>query len=300
LAKISKERIGQYLKTALQILEEHGDQLPSKEVLRQLESQLDLTEYEKDRYEKTGYVRWESILQFYSIDVTKAGWLRKNNGVWYLTPEGKAELKLPPLKFIETATEKYKQWKALSKVEPDEIVTENNGSLDSTDEIPETIILYGQALGDARQELKRFVLAKNPYEFQDLVAALLRGMGYHTPFTAPPGKDGGLDITAYKDPFGAEAPRIRVQVKHREQKATNQEVNQLIGILHEGDIGLFVSSSGFTSEAMTVFRTSHKHVEKMDLDYFLLLWERYYVKMSDEDKRLMPLKQVYFLAPSEE
>ena len=40
---------------------------------------------------------------------------------------------------------------------------------------------------------------KNPYEFQDLVAALLRAMGYYTPFIAPKGKDGGVDIIAYRD-----------------------------------------------------------------------------------------------------
>ena len=42
-----------------------------------------------------------------------------------------------------------------------------------------------------------------PYQFQDLVAALLRAMGYHVAWVAPPGKDGGTDIVAYTDPLGA-------------------------------------------------------------------------------------------------
>ncbi len=35
-----------------------------------------------------------------------------------------------------------------------------------------------------------------------MVAALLRAMGYYTPFISPRGKDGGVDILAYQDPIG--------------------------------------------------------------------------------------------------
>ncbi len=52
-------------------------------------------------------------------------------------------------------------------------------------------------------------------------------MGYHVPFIAPPGRDGGVDAIAYKDPLGTVAPRIKVQVKHKEQKATVREVREL-------------------------------------------------------------------------
>ncbi len=79
MAKIEKERSGVYLQTALQILNENGVQLPSREVIRQIEKRLDLSDYEMARFEKTGYVRWESILHFYSIDLTKAGWHKNNH-----------------------------------------------------------------------------------------------------------------------------------------------------------------------------------------------------------------------------
>lgn len=48
---------------------------------------IELTAWEQERYEKTGYIRWQSILHFYTIDCTKAGYLRKQKGVWYLTEE---------------------------------------------------------------------------------------------------------------------------------------------------------------------------------------------------------------------
>ena len=52
-------------------------------------------------------------------------------------------------------------------------------------------------------------------------------MGYHVPFVAPPGRDGGVDVIAYKDPLGTVAPRIKAQIKHREEKVTVREVREL-------------------------------------------------------------------------
>jgi restriction system protein len=148
--------------------------------------------------------------------------------------------------------------------------------------------------------LENYIDVKNPYEFQDLVAALLRGMGYYTPFVAPKGKDGGVDVMAYRDPLGTESPRIQVQIKHRDTPATVQEIRQLMGLLQkQGDVGIFVSSGGFTPDARSTARTSHIHVELIDLTRFIGLWKEFYEKLSDEDKSLMPLRPVYFLATQE-
>jgi restriction system protein len=58
----------------------------------------------------------------------------------------------------------------------------------------------------------------NPFDFQQLVADLLRAMGYHVSWVSPPGKDGGVDIIAYTDPLGTKLPRIKVQVRRVGQK----------------------------------------------------------------------------------
>jgi restriction system protein len=125
-------------------------------------------------------------------------------------------------------------------------------------------------------------------------------MGYYTPFVAPQGKDGGLDIIAYRDPLGSSAPRLKVQVKHRDQKVTVKEVRELISLLtKDGDAGLIVSSGGFTSEAEADIRRSSRHVEKIDLSDFILMWDDHYDKMEEQDRRLMPLRRIAFLAPTE-
>ena len=49
------------------------------------------------------------------------------------------------------------------------------------------------------------------YDFQKLVADLLKAIGYHVSWIAPPGKDGGVDILAYTDALGTQGPRIKVQ-----------------------------------------------------------------------------------------
>lgn len=74
-------------------------------------------------------------------------------------------------------------------------------------------------------------------------------------------------MIAYRDPLGTVSPRIKVQIKHRDSSATVQEVRQLMGLLQkDGDVGMLVSSGGFTPDAKTTARGSHVHVELIDLD----------------------------------
>lgn len=124
-------------------------------------------------------------------------------------------------------------------------------------------------------------------------------MSYTTPFVAPTGPDGGTDILAYPDPIGAKTPHIRVQVKHRQsQKATREKIAALRGIIRgDREIGLFVSSGGFTSEATREARSGGVHIELMDLAKFLKQWLTFYERVPEEDKSLLRLRRVYFLSP---
>lgn len=125
-------------------------------------------------------------------------------------------------------------------------------------------------------------------------------MGYYTPFVAPKGKDGGIDVIAYRDPLGTVSPRIKVQIKHRpDMPASVQEIRQLMGLLQkDGDVGIVVSSGGFSADAKVTARGAHVHVELIDLDRFIALWQDFYPKLTDEDKSLLPLMPLYFYSPS--
>ncbi len=278
-----------------EILRESDGNLPSKEVMNQIPDKVTLTDWEKDRYEKTGYIRWQSILHFYTIDCSKAGYLRKQKGVWYLTQEGENAMKMGAVELLKTASKKYRKWDKIRK-------SENEATPE--EEIPEEKIQKAtieQLEENAIDGIKEYLKDRNPYELQDLVAAILRAMGYYTPFISPKGKDGGIDVIAFQDPLGANAPRIKVQVKHRPDTAIPvDEIRSLLGLLNkDGDIGLFVTSGRFTSDAERFARDSHIHVKLIDGDTFISLWKDFYSKLSDEEKNLLPLQPIYFLGTNE-
>jgi len=277
----------------LQVLKEKGGEMRGSQVIEEVEKRVPLSEWEKQRYEKSGHIRWRSILHFYSIDLIKAGFLIKKKGVWFLTPEGESALKLGETGLLDTAQKKYREWRAKNPkpdVSPPEIAAIDEPEKQdevAADEIEDSVY----------EQIEKFLDKKTPYEFQDLAAALLRGMGYFTPFVAPTGKDGGVDILAYRDPLGTTSPRIKVQVKHRESSATVQEVRQLMGLLQkDGDVGIFISSGGFTPDAKVTARNANVHVELVDLQRFVSLWQEFFQKLSDEDKTKLPLRPIYLLA----
>lgn len=68
----------------------------------------------------------------------------------------------------------------------------------------------------------------------------------------------------------------------------------------EGDVGLIVSSGGFTSEAEREVQSSLKHIELMDMDRLIRLWERHYDHVREAGKVLLHLSKLYFLAPTAE
>ena len=291
----SRELASRVIFAALQILKEKGGEAPGREVVAEVEKRVQLDDWAKAIYEKSGYVRWQSMLHFFSIDCIKAGYLVKKKGVWYITPEGEAALPLGDVGLLNTATTAYRKWRGdnQSPVSQDE-----EAETEKSQQEQEATVHEIEQI--AIEGLKKQVGLKNPYEFQDLAAALLRGMGYYTPFVAPHGKDGGVDIIAYRDPLGTVSPRIKVQIKHRQNTpATVQEVRQLMGLLQkEGDVGIFVSSGGFTAEAKSTARGSHIHVELIDLDRFISLWQEFYPKLTDEDKAFLQLIPIFFYAPS--
>lgn len=286
---------------ALKILKESGGQLPGKEVIEKIRERLTFNDWEKEIYEKTGYVRWESILHFFTIDCLKAGYLRKAKGIWYITEEGEKALKLGPVKLLATATELYYVWKGENIKKKSKEETEESES-----DIDDKATQFQRANLDQLEEqgitgLKEYIYQKNPYEFQDMVAALLRAMKYHTPFISPKGRDGGLDIVAYSDPLGATEPRIKVQVKHKPQSPIPvSDIRSLMGLLNKtGDIGLFVTSGTFSNEALRSARDSQTHVRLLDVNDFIQLWKEFYINMSDEVKNLLPLQPIYFLGTNE-
>ena len=272
-----------------------GGSMPAKELYPFVNENVELTDWEKEPAGKMQYIRWTNSFQFYSIDYQKAGFIVKKSGNWYLTPEGEAALKKTPEEVMNIANDAYHAWKKARDIEdnPDEEPTDNTAESDNSMKLE-------QLESDAREGIKAFIASKDPYEFQDMVAALLRAMEYHTPFIAPKGKDGGIDIIAYLDPLGAKTPRIKVQVKHKPETAIGaSEVRALSGVLKAGDIALFVTSGTYSADARNAASGNDKFIRLIDGNDFIEMWQEYYDKMSDDDKNMLPLKRIAFLGSNE-
>lgn len=281
---------------ALTILKKNGGTMPIRLLMQEIEKTVELSAWEKEVLENTGNIRWQSNMHFTSVDYVRAGFLIKKKGYWTITPEGEEAMKLGAEKLRDEAWQRYKAWYRGSKqdaeVKPIEIPEEDP----SKETLIELETLEERAINGIREYLK----SKNPYEFQDLVAALLKAMGYFIQSVAPRGKDGGIDVVAYVDPLGAQTPRIKVQVKHKPDTAIPvSDVRALLGILKAGDIALFVTSGTYSNDAKQEAAGSNNFIRLIDGDEFIDMWQEYYDKMSDEDKNMLPLKRISFLGNNE-
>lgn len=297
----SKQTAAKTLFAAFTILKEAWWELSSKEITERVGQTVQFNERELQTYEKTWYVRRTSLLHFFSVDCIKAWFLIKRKWIWYLTEEWEKAMKEWPEKLLERANAWYKEWSKNKKKD-----TESNIDHDMVDELEKNesqfhVADLSQLEEKALEWLRNHVIKKNPYEFQDLSASLLKAMWYHVPYISPKGKDGWIDIIAYQDPLGARPPRIKIQVKHRpESNISIDEVQRLSWLLNkDGDIGIIITSWWFTNDAKTTARNSHVHIELIDFQRFMELWKTYYDKLSDEEKNQLPLQPIYFLGSNE-
>lgn len=293
MAEITRQRSGELVRGVFRILAQYPDGLPAKKVLEQLESLVPPTDFEKTTYPKLPDVRrYEKIVRFSTITAVKAGWLQKNKGHWRLTDEGRAALEKfkDPLQFATESLRLYRQWEAQ---QPEAAVqtaeTESPGASTTLEEAEES----------SWTEVEDHLRKMSPYDFQNLVAGLLKGMGYHIAWIAPPGPDRGIDVIAHPDPLGITGPRIKVQVKRTDGRIPVKDIRSFLAVLSEGDVGLFVAMGGFTQEAESEARHQEKRrIMLLDLKQLFDLWVEHYVKIPDPERSLLPLKPVWFLALS--
>ena len=131
-------------------------------------------------------------------------------------------------------------------------------------------------------------------EMQELIAGLLRSIGYKTR-VSPRGPDGGKDIVASPDGFGFKEPRIIVEVKHRRGAIGRPEIDAFSGgALQSGDKGLYVSTGGFTKEAVRRAESVKPPLELMDIHRLAEEILSRYEDFDIETKEILPLKRMYW------
>jgi restriction system protein len=291
VAEITARRQGELVRGVFAVLKDAPDGVPAAQVLKAVEQSVPPTPFEASYYESAPNVRrYEKIVRFSTIGPVKAGWLVKNKGVWSLTEEGRKAYSefSDPEAFTLESRRLYNAWKKSQPVVDDESEDGEAKSATTLEESEEA----------AWAEIRDYLLAMPPYDFQELVGALLRAMGYYVLWTAPPGPDRGIDLIAYTDPLGTTNPRIKVQVKrHADSKIAVDGLRAFLAVLADQDVGIFIATGGFTTEAEREARSQERRrLTLIDLSRLVDLWVEHYERLGDEDRLRLPLKPVYFLS----
>jgi restriction system protein len=216
-------------------------------------------------------VKWEAEISRDSLSVETKNTLGSTLTLFRLPEEASAE--------IESILKK-------GPANPETIV-----EIDTTDEHT----LRKDMQSRAHEFIKDKINKLDWEQMQELVAGVLRAMGYKTQ-VSPAGADRGKDIIASPDGFGFEQPRIIVEVKHRKAAMGSQEIRSFLGGRHKDDKGLYVSTGGFSKDALYEADRASIPLTLMDLDSLVNAITTHYENMDMETRVLVPLAKVYWPA----
>lgn len=172
-------------------------------------------------------------------------------------------------------------------------------AVDNDVDSPELTIDFEQAVSD--QILTRIGETFTGHALADLVAAVLTAEGYVCD-VAPPGNDGGVDITAGRGPLGIDSPTVIVQVKSGDTVVGDPIVSQLQGTVHRhrADQGLLVAWGGLTKPARQQANEHRLSIAVWEADDVVDRVLSNYHRLPTDIHTRLPLKQVWILSDSSE
>lgn len=265
LAKTKQTAIKTMYACLVILNQESSGELEKNILFTKIPEIIDLNEYELGRYEKTGYLRWGSILEFYSINLKVSGFLEKpRTGVWKITESGKEYLKKTnPIELFDYVSKSYRDWsKQNIKEDTDVDVVEQN--IESViDPIGAMESGYKKHKQRIAEELLELIKSKvTPAGFERLILKLMVSMHYadneKTSFVTGGTGDRGVDGVVNEDALGLS--KIYLQAKKWEGNVGDQEVTHFIGRLSASGVnkGVLITTSDFTPNARdTIKNTSH-------------------------------------------
>jgi restriction system protein len=166
-------------------------------------------------------------------------------------------------------------------------------SIDISEDVTDEEQLLEDVESKATEFIKDRITKLDWEEMQELVAGILRAMGYKTRVSAN-GPDRGKDIIASPDGFGFESPRIVVEVKHRSGAMGSKEIRSFLGGRHTDDKGLYVSTGGFTKDAYYEAERANIPLMLLTLDELVSALKEHYDALDMATKQLVPLKRLYW------
>ena len=128
------------------------------------------------------------------------------------------------------------------------------------------------------------------YPMEPFVADLFRAMGYRAQTTRK-SKDDGIDVIAHRDELGIEPPILKIQVKSGDGSIGADIVKAFYAVVHERDVGIFITVGTFTSAAVDFART-RGNLKLINGVEFIDLIQKYYDKLDINFRKQIPLRRV--------
>ena len=164
-------------------------------------------------------------------------------------------------------------------------------NIEATEEAPQETVEEMQ--DRANQLIQDRLVALDWDQMEELVAGILRAMGYKTRISDP-GPDRGFDVFASPDGLGLEEPRVFVEVKHRREKIGAPQLRSFLGGRHAGDRCMYVSTGGFTKDARYEADRSAIPLRLVDLPELTHLLLDHYPSLDAASRSLVPLAMLYW------
>jgi restriction system protein len=169
----------------------------------------------------------------------------------------------------------------------------STGSSARDEEVQAETILREDVREKSEQFIEDRIAALDWQQMQELVAGILRAMGYHATVAAE-GADRGVDIFASPDGLGLQEPRIFVEVKHRNGAMGADELRAFLGGRRAGDRCLYVSTGGFTKEARYEADRAVVPLTLITLPRLRELLLQHYEQLDPAARALVPLQRLYW------
>lgn len=164
---------------------------------------------------------------------------------------------------------------------------QNVDKRESTDRLPEERISdsVNKHIATLKNEISERILNNTPAFFERLVIDLLLKMGYgydnDSGFVTGQSHDGGIDGIIFEDNLGLD--RIYIQAKRYSpgNKVKRPELQAFIGAMEDVQKGVFITTSQFTSEAITYAnKQQQKHLKLIDGSFLAELLVKYEIGLS--------------------
>lgn len=168
--------------------------------------------------------------------------------------------------------------------------------IEKVSERPDYVAILEDTLSRAHEFIADRITELSPHEMEQLLAALLRALGFKARVT-PIGPDRGRDVIASPDGLGLQSPRIFCEVKHRKGAIGAPDVRSFTSTLRGDDRGVFLSTGGFTKEARYEGERARVSVTLMDLNELVRLVSENYEQFDSIGRSLLPLSRVYWPLP---